>query len=147
MNGPDQAKRAGLKQFSRFFVVGAIGFVVDAGVLQLLISLFDLSPLLARIPSFLIAVVSTWSLHRSWTFKQPEKTKRPLRELLEFMSSQLLGILVNYGIFSGLVLYVSPFTEYPVLALAVASVVVMGLTFSMAKWIFLSGSRKAEVGE
>jgi hypothetical protein len=55
-------------RFARFSVIGSLGFLVDAGVLQLLITMTDLGPLLARIGSFAIAVLVTFALNRYWTF-------------------------------------------------------------------------------
>ncbi len=49
----------------RFGVVGAIGFAVDGGVMQLLTSAAGVSPLIARAVSFPLALSVTWALNRT----------------------------------------------------------------------------------
>jgi putative flippase GtrA len=58
-----------LNQFLRFCAVGTVGFVIDAGILQLLVLGIGMSPYLVRIISFLVAASATWLMNRHYTFK------------------------------------------------------------------------------
>ena len=51
----------------RFGVVGSVGFLVDASVLQMLVSWFDGDLLISRIFSYLAAATVTWFLHHIYT--------------------------------------------------------------------------------
>ena len=81
------------RQFLSFAVVGAIGFVVDVAVLDLV------APLLgwygARVLSFLAAATATWALNRRYTFRRSEASV--LREYFGYLVTMLGGAVVNYG--------------------------------------------------
>ena len=56
------------KQLAWFGVGGFIGFLVDAGVVQLLVSKFNVDPYVGRLFSFLCAATATWLFNRHFTF-------------------------------------------------------------------------------
>ena len=82
------------RKFLRFGVVGAIGFMVDGGLLWLLVSI-DGNPFLARSLSFPAAVVTTCWLNRIWTFANATKSS-PRRQLNLYFALQLVGALTNF---------------------------------------------------
>lgn len=51
-----------------YIVVGAIGFVIDGGIMTALHGVLTWSPMAARGVSFPVAVSATWMLNRHWTF-------------------------------------------------------------------------------
>jgi putative flippase GtrA len=57
------------KQLAWFGVGGVIGFVVDAGVVQLLVSKLGADPYSGRLFSFLCAATATWLFNRRFTFR------------------------------------------------------------------------------
>ena len=59
-----------MKQFLRFCLVGALGFVTDFALLYLGIKLLGLGTVSGRIVSFLIAASVTWKANRHFTFVQ-----------------------------------------------------------------------------
>ena len=59
---------AGMFRFMRFGLVGTLGFVVDAGVMQLLVSFAGVGAIEARAISIPTAVFATWVLNRTFTF-------------------------------------------------------------------------------
>jgi putative flippase GtrA len=128
----------------RFIVVGTIGFVIDGGILLILTEQLGTPPLIARMPSFLVAVLCTWLLHRNWTFKRQFKVQNPLGEFAKFLSTQLLGIGVNYSVFAALVLSGALFATRTLLALALASLSAMALTYTLAKKIVFTKGKRVE---
>ena len=123
------AQRLKESVFARFFTVGTIGFLTDGGILQVGISLAHLSPLVARIPSFSIAVIVTWWLNRDFTFRTPEKSFR--ESFPSYLLSNAVGLAINFGVYAAAVLM----HFMPFLALAVASIVAMFFNFAMAKLV------------
>lgn len=121
----------------RFLMVGAVGFVVDAGVLLLLIHVGNMSRLSARVPSFLAAVTVTWWMHRSFTFATAQHFSPSVLEWIRFVLANALGNGVNLAIYAGLV---SVFGWEPLAALAVASGTAAAVNYGMsARWVFRRG--------
>jgi putative flippase GtrA len=114
---PKEAER-----FFKFMVVGAIGFVVDFGIFNLLIvpferllaegaPLFDLltslglspafvvtlAPTFAGTVSFLAAVVSNFLWNRYWTYPD-SRSKSKRRQFSMFMIVSIAGILIRIPI-------------------------------------------------
>lgn len=124
-----------LTYFLRFCLVGGVGFLVDAGVLQLAVSVFFMDRYLARVMSFLIAATIAWLLHRVFTFR--DRSPRRARQLLAFIGINVFGAALNYGIYAALISGGGLFWEYPALAVAVGSGVALILNFTLGrKFIF-----------
>ncbi|MEP7061397.1 MAG: GtrA family protein [Betaproteobacteria bacterium] len=120
--------------FVRFLLVGAVGFIVDAMALLLLVHLAQMSAIWARIPSFLIAVTVTWWLHRNFTFEAVRHSAPSVREWLFFILANSLGNGLNLGLYW---LLIVQFAWVPLAALAFASVVAAAINFHVsAKWVF-----------
>ncbi len=85
-------------QILRFGVVGGVGFVVDGGLLWLLVSL-EVNPYLARALSFPVAVVVTWVLNRNWTFRAHRDASRT-GQFRRYFGVQVVGSLSNYLVYS-----------------------------------------------
>lgn len=123
-------------QLARFLVVGGVGFLVDAAALLLMVHGAGLSPIWSRIPSLLIALTTTWWLHRSFTFRSPARPAPAAAEWLRFVASNGLGNGLNLALYwlmvtSGWSLLV---------ALAVASVAAVAINYSASAW-WVFGSR------
>jgi len=129
----------------RFLLVGAVGFVVDAAVLLLLVDVAGMSRLWARIPSLLIAITATWWLHRHFTFSWAREVAASKREWLRFVVANAVGNglnLILYWVLIGL------FGWRILPALAVASVAAAGINYSMsARWVFRRASSIRGVSE
>jgi putative flippase GtrA len=123
------------RQFVRFAVAGTIGFLVDAGVLYLLLP-FGLGPYWARLVSFLCAVFATWQFNRRLTFERVQG-KSLLREWHEYLAAMAFGGVCNYGVYV-LALRGLPHAGWsPMVALAAGSIAGMVVNFAAAKlWVF-----------
>jgi putative flippase GtrA len=123
-------------QFLRFGMVGTLGFIVDAGTLQLLVSFKDLNPYEGRIVSYLIAATITWSLNRRFTFPRHDHVKAH-HQWLHYLLVNGVGASLNYGIYS-LLVYLSTFA-YHHLYLAVLAGAMAGIFFNFnlsRRWVF-----------
>ena len=120
--------------FPAFLVVGGIGFLIDSAALMILIEFGGLDPYTARVYSFGVAVTATWQLNRHWTFRS-NKTHRPVKEYVVYTSVQVFGALVNLAIYSICILKNEFFASYPVIALAIGSIVAMFFNFTGSHYI------------
>lgn len=119
-----------LKQRATAFAwVGAIGFVMDAGVLALCVHVLGVGPYISRILSFLAAVSFTWFLNRHWTFAL-RKTRSKRHEYMRYFSVQSLGMLINLMIYALCIESVDLFRQWPVLALAIGSIGAAAFNFA-----------------
>ena len=119
-------------QAGRFLVVGAIGFVVDGGILTLLHSLYDFSLLHARLVSFAAAVTVTWYLNRQHTFTA-SKDERAFQEWSRYAVVNSIGALLNLGLFLWLVYRFSILAAWPIVPLAIASAVALVVNFFVSR--------------
>jgi putative flippase GtrA len=89
-----------IAQLARFGAVGAVGFVVDIGVFNLLRltvlspDAVDHGPFLAKVISTSLAIVVNWIGNRYWTFGEERRT-RALREGIEFAVVSVGGMLIG----------------------------------------------------
>jgi putative flippase GtrA len=104
-----------------------VGFIVDTGILYLAKDDLGLGLYAGRLLSFLVAATTTWLLNRVFTFGNPS-VKSLFREWLHFLSVNSIGGLVNYGVYTALVLTVALAAEHPVLGVAAGAIA--GLAFN-----------------
>jgi putative flippase GtrA len=89
-----------LGQFARFGVVGAVGFLVNLGIFNLLLfTVFDpkrvaYGELYANVIATLVAIVVNWIGNRHWTFRA-HRGRQLLREGVEFGLVSLGGLLIG----------------------------------------------------
>ncbi len=110
------------ERFFKFMVVGAIGFVVDFGLFNLLIEPFNqllmpgaplfalltniglspefvvtLGPTFAGTISFIAAIISNFLWNRYWTYPD-SRSKSPRRQFVMFLLVSFTGILIRVPI-------------------------------------------------
>ncbi|MDQ7249468.1 GtrA family protein [Dongia sedimenti] len=120
-------------QILRFGIVGGIGFLVDAGLLHLMLRL-GLGYYGGRAVSFLAAASATWILNRSFTFRRETSPARhPAGEWLAYLGLMVIGGVVNYGTYALAVELAEPVRRYPVLGVALGSIAGMAINFWSAK--------------
>lgn len=119
-----------VQQFLRFGTVGALGFVVDTAVVYGLrgpLGLYGAGAL-----AYLVAATCNWLCNRLWTFRGPHRLAAH-RQWAAFLATNVVGFVVNRGIFA-LLVTVSPFcAAYPVVAIAAGVAAGMFLNFAAAR--------------
>jgi putative flippase GtrA len=84
-------------RFLKFAVVGAIGAVIDFGVMNSLVALIQAPFVIAGTISFVCAVISNFTWNRFWTY--PESRSKPLMgQLGQFALVNAAGLLIRYPI-------------------------------------------------
>ena len=117
-----------VQQAGRFFIVGAVGFLVDGGILTILHSVFEFSLVNARLCSFAAAVTVTWYLNRLHTFAGRNDT-RAVHEWGRYAVVNSIGALLNLGIFLWLVYRFTAMASWPIIPLAIAASIALVFNF------------------
>lgn len=105
---PKEAER-----FTKFLVVGTLGFVIDFGTLTFLVEVVDLPGLvadntqfaeivglvLANTISFTLAVISNFTLNRFWTYPESRSVLKRV-QLPQFTVVSIAGLMINNLIFA-----------------------------------------------
>jgi putative flippase GtrA len=84
-------------RFLKFATVGAIGSVVDFGVMNLMTHLFKMPLVFAGSISFICAVMSNFTLNRFWTYPE-SRSRHVLHQLGMFFLVNAAGILIRIPI-------------------------------------------------
>ena len=124
--------------FPAFLAAGATGFVVDATILATLVHGFGWGDYTARIVSFSGAVTVTWYLNRRFAFAESKTTDRR-REYTRYLSVQIIGMLINFLVYSLCIAMSPTMDEWPVLALAAGSAVALLFNFVGSRIFVFTG--------
>ncbi|MFL9963451.1 GtrA family protein [Paraburkholderia sediminicola] len=128
-------------EFIRFAIAGAIGFVVDAGVLYAALAL-GCGPYVGRVISFISAAFVTWQINRRITFA-PNQHVSLWREWCQYLAAMSLGGVCNYGAYAAALHLLPHGAASPLLAVAVGSIAGMFVNFATAKlWVFKAASQE-----
>jgi putative flippase GtrA len=123
---------ADMHRFMRFGLVGTLGFVVDAGVMQLLVSFAGAGAIEARAISIPTAVFATWALNRTFTFGKTADDPA-MRSLVRYAAVSAGGAAVNFIVYSALVIASSTLAARPMIPLAIASIVALVFNYLGSK--------------
>jgi putative flippase GtrA len=119
-------------QFVSFSAVGALGFLIDAGVFFTLTALFSWSILAARTLSASASISATWAMNRATTFAASRSPRRG-PEFARYVFVQLGGLAVNFGVFALALWIAEPLRRTPVVALAIGSAAALAFNFASAR--------------
>lgn len=122
----------GSSRFLRFAMVGVVGFAVDAGVLQALVSLAGWGPIGARAVAIPVAVLATWLLNRTITFAQAQAGS-VLASLVRYAAVSAVGASVNFIVYSALVFASQAMAAMPIVPLGIASIVALIVNYLGSK--------------
>lgn len=125
------------RELALFFVSGVLGFIVDAGIVQSLVSFADANPYGARLVSFLAAATLTWLFNRNFTFAGRRRYGSRRSELFRYLVAMAGGFALNYGTYASLV-WTSQFVRaWPAFGVAAGSLAGAVVNFVSSKyWIF-----------
>jgi putative flippase GtrA len=131
-------------QFIRFGIVGTVGFLVDAGLLRILL-MAGLGYYGGRAISFLAAATVTWALNRSFTFRRETGAPRGNRaaEWLAYLGLMLIGGGANYGAYALAIETWDLVRRHPEIGVALGSIAGMTINYWSAKTMIFErrGSR------
>jgi len=135
-----------MRNLLRFGIVGILGFIVDAGVLSLLIELTEVNIYLARLISFVVAVLSTWFVNRNFTFRHMRVTERSIHgEYFRYFGVQTCGAAINLLVFFFLIQMIPMLRLIPVVPLAAGSIVALAFNYVAARrFVFRAASHYSD---
>ncbi|MBI5558579.1 MAG: GtrA family protein [Deltaproteobacteria bacterium] len=135
-----------LPEFCKFCLAGTVGFVADAGSLQLLVNAGGLNPYLSRLFSYLFAATITWWLNRRFTFAACNGVCWQ-GQWLRYLAVNAAGGGVNYGIYA-LAVFLSGFVRHHLyLGVAAGSVVGLAVNFTASRLLVFRRGRDSESGD
>ena len=129
------------RQFLLFGVGGLIGLVVDAGVVQALVSWGHWNPYLARLVSFLSAATATWLWNRRYTFAHRHSGRSLRAEWLHWIALMSVGAVVNYGAYAAILFLYPWLHDWPSLAVAASSAAASLVNFATARGVLFSRAK------
>jgi len=122
----------------RFSFVGGLGFIVDSGLLVILVTA-GTGFYSARLVSFPIAATVTWYLNRLWTF-DTNRIARPAQEYITYLAVQLVAALANFLVYAMLLRFVlGERLQLAVVALAVGAVAGLMVNYTGSRGIVFVG--------
>ncbi len=102
-------------QLGRFVLVGGLNFLVDLGILNLLIFLTEINQggwySVFKAAAFSVAVINSYILNRWWTFQSSDQDSQKVDtgwQFAQFIIVSLIGLGVNNAVASGLVNLIGP---------------------------------------
>lgn len=134
-------------RFLRFAVVGAIGAVIDFGLMNILVNLFHFPLVVAGTISFIAAILSNFLWNRYWTY--PDSRTKPIyRQLVQFAIVNTFGLAIRIPILAFLepillklfqnlgfqILFLTPDFLADNITLAIAVIVVMFWNFFVNRY-------------
>lgn len=121
------------KRLLSFVVVGGIAFATDAGLLMGLLRWTALDPFTARLIAIAAALQVAWLLNRNFTFGK--STRHAAVEGIRYSSVGIATSLLNYLVYSGLIVFVPDLR--PVFALTIGSAIATVFSYTgYAKLVF-----------
>lgn len=117
--------------FIRFSMVGAVGFLVNLGMLYLLFDVSGMAIWAAQIIGAETALISNFTLHHFWTYRERAGQKRKRILLAQFHLSFWSGALINSSI---VVLAVSVFQMHYFIGLVAGSATALFWNFFWTKF-------------
>lgn len=128
-----------------FVLVGAIGFLIDAGILTALMTGFGFGHYGARAFSFTVAVTATWYMNRRWVFER-NAVRMSGREYTSYLLVQVIGAVINLSAFVAVIEFVPHLAKAPVIPLALGAAVALMFNFSASSRFVFSEPQNQKPG-
>jgi putative flippase GtrA len=129
-----------VKQFQRFLLVGALGFVVDFSVLYLAVNVAGLDTLAGRLVSFIVAATVTWKANRHFTFARADAAMpdAAARQWLRYLLTTAIGGAINIGVYQLWLRMTDHGNVNLFLAVVAGSAVALLVNFTLSKYVVFS---------
>jgi putative flippase GtrA len=114
-----------IRRFVKFGIVGAVGAVIDFGLLNLLRGVFGWDLVWANTVSVSAAIISNFIWNRLWTFPE-SRARKKRKQLPQFTLVNLIGLLINNVIVVGIDALLVPHIGEP-LSYNIAKVLAIGV--------------------
>lgn len=139
MRAPFAWRESLLQLFPGFAAIGALGFLVDAGILTAVMYGFDANHYAARAISFTVAVTTTWYMNRRWVFKRVAAQKTG-REYTAYLVVQTIGAVINLSVFVAAIELAPALSDTLLVPLALGAAVALLFNFSASsRFVFSAG--------
>ena len=144
-----------LYQIAKFVLVGGTNFLVDMGVLNILIFVTGVSQgteqSLFKATSFTVAVINSYFWNKFWVFKRTS-TETAGKEFLQFFIVSIAGFLINVGVDKVLVDVTGPLGHIPLktwaqLAAMISAAVALFWNFAGYKFIVFDTKKEEPNGQ
>jgi len=129
--------RQGASELVRFACVGTGGFILDTSIVYATRGLLGIYA--AGIAGYVGGSVLTWTLNRSWTFRERVTTKPSFQQWLTYLAASSAGFVLNRGAFFAAITCSSFVAEYPVFGVAIGSVAGLLLNFTLNRAVIFRG--------
>jgi len=123
-----------VKQAFSFWLVGLVGFAVDAAILYSLRLLFDTDLFIARFFSLAMAMTVSWYLNRKLTFAG-QSSRSAFSEWVYYLAVNSIGGIINYSLFMWLVMNYDSLATYLMIPLAISSGIAAVVNFLLSKYV------------
>ncbi len=135
---PAASLRQRITHYGGFLAAGTLAFLTDVSVFQGLHGLLAVAPMIARPLSIAVAMVVSWLINRTVTFKMPGPPS--LTEFLRFAAFAWAAAVLNYAVFVA-TLWIWP-AIWPTLAIFLASLAAMVFAYvNMRRSVFRQAAR------
>lgn len=121
-----------MTQFLMFGSVGVVGFLFDAATVYAIRRSLGLYG--AGMVAYVVAATVNWLLNRLWTF-QGSSNDPAHQQWARFLAVNLLGFVLNRGIYALLVTFVAACAAQPVYAVGAGALAGMFLNFNLSRAI------------
>lgn len=131
-----------LPQFLRFSIVGALGFFVDAAVLNAAMFLLGTGPYLGRLLSYLCAATATWHMNRQFTFPDNRGHNKG-REWLTFVACSSLAGVVNYLAYASYLHFTGESVLAPTIGVGLGACAALLVNYTLSRRLVFRSSTSA----
>ena len=128
--------KSSLRVFLTFCIGGVIGFIVDAGVLQLLVTGLAWDRYSGRLISFLTAATMTWLFNRTFTFQGPRRHTL-IGEWARYILAMSGGFACSFAAYSAFAYFFNLDRQWLILAVGAGSIAGLGVNFMASRyWVY-----------
>lgn len=130
--------RAFIGQLWRFSLVGVAAFVINAGLVEILVPF--VGPVRSQMIAFPLAATTAWWMNRHYTFGASGLA--PHREWLQYVLANSVGWLLNNATYLVLIFNLSLAYTHPFIAVAAGSIAGLAANFFLSRRMVFKKTEK-----